>query len=85
MNLPIQVTVECAKGEVMNAIETIRQKHGLPACIIDGVVSSVLAEIRSEEKIELINATNAMMKEKNAEIEALKTEKSERRSDTCET
>lgn len=43
-----------------------------PPCIMDGVLSSVLAEVRSEAKIELINSTNTMMTEKNEELEKAK-------------
>lgn len=35
-------------------------------------LSSVLAEVRSEAKIELINSTNTMMAEKNEELEKAK-------------
>lgn len=68
MNIPIAVKIECAKGEILNSMEDIQKKHGLPPCIMDGVLSSVLAEVRSEAKIELINSTNAMMAEKNEEL-----------------
>lgn len=72
MQTPISIRIECAKGEILNAMETIQKRHALPPCIMDGVLSSVLAEVRSEAKIELINATNAMMKEKNEELEKAK-------------
>lgn len=72
MNIPIAVKIECAKGEILNAMEAIQKKHGLPPCIMDGVLSSVLAEVRSEAKIELINSTNAMMADKNEELEKAK-------------
>ena len=77
MNTPIAVRIECAKGEILNAMETIQKRHALPPCIMDGVVSSVLAEVRSEAKIELINSTNTMMAEKNEELE--KTKKAAKR------
>ena len=64
MNTPIAVRIECAKGEILNAMETIQKRHALPPCIMDGVLSSVLAEVRSEAKIELRNSTNTMMAEK---------------------
>lgn len=72
MELPIVVKIECAKGEILNALEKIRKQYELPPCVVDGVLSSVLAELRSEEKIELINARNAMMREKNEELEKAK-------------
>lgn len=58
MNTPIAVRIECAKGEILNAMEAIQTKHALPPCIMDGVLSSVLAEVRSEAKIELIKVKN---------------------------
>ena len=69
---PIAVRIECAKGEILNAMETIQKRHALPPCIMDGVLSSVLAEVRSEAKIELINSTNAMMASKDEELEKAK-------------
>jgi len=39
---------------------------------MDGVLSSVLADVRAEEKLELINATTAMMKEVNEELDKAK-------------
>ena len=72
MNTPIAVRIECAKGEILNAMETIQKRHALPPCIMDGVLSSVLAEVRSEAKIELINSTNAMMASKDEELEKAK-------------
>ena len=72
MNTPLAVRIECAKGEILNAMETIQKRHALPPCIMDGVLSSVLAEVRSEAKIELINSTNVMMAEKDEELEKAK-------------
>ena len=72
MNTPLAVRIECAKGEILNAMEAIQTKHALPPCIMDGVLSSVLAEVRSEAKIELINSTNTMMAEKSEELEKAK-------------
>ena len=72
MNSQIAMKIECAKGEVMNALERVRQQYNLPPCIVDGILSSVLSEVRSETKIELINESNAMMREKNGELEKAK-------------
>ena len=72
MNTPIAIRIECAKGEILNALSNIQQTHDLPPCIMDGVLSSVLSQVRSEAKIELINATNAMLREKNEELEKAK-------------
>ena len=74
MNIPLAMKVECARGEVLNALESIIRQHGLPPCILDGILSSVLVEIRSETKMELVNATNQIIAEKNEELEKAKVE-----------
>ena len=33
MNTPLAVRIECAKGEILNAMETIQKRHALPPCI----------------------------------------------------
>ena len=50
MEMPIAVKIECAKGEILNALEKIRREYNFPACIVDGVLSSVLADIRGRGK-----------------------------------
>lgn len=72
MNIPIAVKIECARGEVMNALESIRRQYNLPPCIIEGILSSIQSEVRGEAKLELINGTNAMMRDKNEELEKAK-------------
>lgn len=74
MNVPIEVRIECARGEILNAVEKITREQGLPAAVIDGVISSVLEEIRGQEKMELVNAFNKLREEKEEEINALNEE-----------
>lgn len=74
MNVPIEVRIECARGEILNAVEKITREQGLPAAVIDGVISSVLEEIRGQEKMELVNAFNKLRTEKEEEINALNEE-----------
>lgn len=74
MNVPIEVRIECARGEILNAVEKITREQGLPAAVIDGVISSVLEEIRGQEKMELVNAFNKLRVEKEEEINALNEE-----------
>lgn len=68
MNIPIAVKIECAKGEIMNVLQHIQDIHALPPCIMDGIISSILADMRAESKLELINGTNALLQEKNEEV-----------------
>lgn len=72
MNTPLPIRIESARGEVLNALERIRVKHNLPACIIDGILSSVLADVRGEQKIEVINGSNQIIKELTEELDRAK-------------
>ena len=67
--IPISIRIECAKAEINNALNNIKNNYALPPCIMEGIISHALAEIRSETKIELVNATDAMIREKNEELQ----------------
>lgn len=73
MNTPVTIRIESARTEIINIVEMCRKKHGIPPCVMDGILSSVLADVRNETKTELINATDAMVKEVNEELEKAKT------------
>lgn len=63
MEKPLIIKFESARGEILNAIQSIQMKYNLPACVLDGIISQILSEIRAEEKIELLNANTQMLKE----------------------
>lgn len=62
MEIPLIIKLESAKGEILNSLQLIQNKYNFSACILDGILSQILSEIRAEEKIELINANNQMLK-----------------------
>jgi len=72
MNTPLPIRIESARGEILNALERIRVHHDLPACIIDGILSSVLADVREEQKMEIINGSNQVIRELSNELEKAK-------------
>lgn len=74
MNAPIAIKIECAKGEMMNTMQNIQNKYALPPCIMDGVISSILENVRAESKLELLNSANAMLEETNKELERAREE-----------
>ena len=74
MKKPIEVRNECARGEILNAVQRIIDEQGLPVMVVDGVISSVLAEIRAQGEMELINAYIALKKESEAKIGELNGE-----------
>lgn len=62
MEQPLVIKMENARGEILNILQSIQAKYNFPAYILDGILSQLLSEIRAEEKIELINASNQMLK-----------------------
>ena len=62
MEQPLIIKLESARGEILNCLQSVQTKYNFPASILDGVLSQIISEIRAEEKIELINANNQMIK-----------------------
>lgn len=51
---PLSVVLAEAQKEMMKATNSVMLKFGVPACVMDGIVSSILADIRAQSKAELI-------------------------------
>lgn len=51
---PLSVVLAEARKEMMKATNGIMIKFGIPACVMDGMVSSILADIRAQSTAELI-------------------------------
>lgn len=69
METPLVIKLESARGEILNSLQSIQTKYNLPACVLDGILSQILCEIKSEEKIELINANYKMLNSQKDEKE----------------
>lgn len=67
MEQPISLKIENTKGKILNAVNMAGVEYNLPAFIMEGIISSVLAEIRSQAKIEMLNDFNAMLEESKKE------------------
>lgn len=74
METPIEVRIECARGEILNAVERISQEQRLPVMVVDGVISSVLSEIRAQGEMELINAYLSLKNDSEVKISELNKE-----------
>lgn len=74
MENPIEVRIECARGEILNAVQRISDEQGLPVMVVDGVLSSVLAEIRAQGEMELINAYLSLKNDSEVKISELNEE-----------
>ncbi|MGI6501243.1 MAG: hypothetical protein ACOX1S_10280 [Anaerostipes sp.] len=67
MQIPISVRIENAKGKILDVVNEAGNRFELPASVMDGVLSSVLAEVRSSAKVELINGFNYIAEQEEAE------------------
>ncbi len=71
-DMPISILLENAKKEMKQAVDDVRDRYRLRPCIMDVIVSSVLADIRSDAQRELIAASNEMIDKTNEELEKAK-------------
>ena len=69
MDLPISLKIENAKGKLLSALNDTSIEYKLPAFILEGVISDILSDVRSQAKIELLNDMNKILEEKNGGAE----------------
>lgn len=50
--------IEETRCEIVTAINSINARRGLPAYLLDGILSSILAEVRNQKSAEMIIAIN---------------------------
>lgn len=67
-DIPISILLENAKKEMKQAVDDVRDRYRLRPCIMDVIVSSVLADIRSDAQGELIVASKEMIDKANEEL-----------------
>lgn len=67
MQIPISVRIENAKGRILDVVNEAGSRYELPASVMEGVISAVLAEVRGQAKIELINGFNYIAEQEEAE------------------
>ena len=69
MELPTSLKIENAKGKILSALNDSSIEYNLPAFILEGIMADILADVRSQAKIELLNDMNLILKSKNKEGE----------------
>ena len=74
MQTTIQERIACARGELLNAMQKIETEQELPSCIMDGILSGILADLRETDKMELLNVNIALKQEQDEEIKKLSSE-----------
>lgn len=58
-NPPIDILIQETKAQIL----TLINNTGLPSALIDPILSSVLADIRSQSNLEMLNHIKALQKE----------------------
>lgn len=51
---PLSMVLQSASMEMLKAVNGVMQTYGLPPCLMDGVVSGLLADIRAQSSSELV-------------------------------
>ncbi len=55
------IKLEKARGELLNVLQNIQERYNFPAYILDNVLTQILNDIKSQEKIEIINEYNYLV------------------------
>lgn len=64
----LEVAMAEAGMELTAAINTIQSKYGLPACLLEGLLASSLAEVRNTSKSELSLAYQRQQQAREKEL-----------------
>lgn len=51
---PLSVVLQSARMEMLKAANEVMQTYGLPPCLMDGIVSGLLADIRMQSASEIV-------------------------------
>lgn len=66
-DLPLNVKIENVRGKINTALNEAAIEYGLPAFLISGILADIMLDVKGQEKIELTNSYNNIMKESNNE------------------
>lgn len=57
-NQSLNCILQSAKTEMIKATNNVMQQYKLPPCLMDGILSSLLADIRSQAATEIVMTLN---------------------------
>lgn len=66
-DIPLNVTLENVRGKLNTALSEVTMEYGLPAFLISGVLADIMLDVKRQEKIELTNSYNNVLKENKQE------------------
>ena len=62
-DLPLNIRIENVRGMINTALSRATMEYGLPAFLITGILSDIMLDVKRQEKIELTNSYNNVLKE----------------------
>ena len=65
MNIPLSVLLENTKIRMTDSVNKVIQESNLPAYLIEGILSDILAEVRKQKNLELASDYATMNEEKD--------------------
>lgn len=76
-NQSLNCILQAAKTEMIISTQSIMSKYKLPACLMDGILSSLIADLRLQEATDLVmnNSKLDLPPEKKADVPAKKENK----------
>lgn len=72
-NYSFPVSIQKAKAEIIKATNTAMIKYQLPAFVLEGILSGLIADIRSQIAVDLANENEQLL----LQIEALQPDREE--------
>lgn len=66
-DLPLNVKMENVRGMLNTALSQATMQYGLPAFLITGILSDIMLDVKRQEKIELTNSYNNILKKLKGE------------------
>lgn len=62
-DIPLNIKMENVRGKLNTALSEATMEYGLPAFLVSGILADILLEIKRQEKIELTNSYNNIIKD----------------------
>ena len=66
---PLSMVLQSARMEMIKAANGVMQTYGLPPCLMDGIISALLADIRAQSSSEIVRDIQNSAKEGKTENE----------------
>ena len=66
-NLPLNIKLNNCKKKLDNCITSIIMEYGLPAFLIEGILSEVMLEVKKQSNNELVRSYDELISSKEGE------------------